>query len=384
MKRIVVAIYTHPELYPPALNAIDELSEAFEKVIVLCRNLNRSTWKYPVQAQLVTSGKYISVRDAEAKSITWKFASFIRFTRDLYKILKKEKPEWIMCNDPISLMAFRMGRSLNEFQTKLWYHSHDVAEISRMRRFSVGYFAVKSEIKYFDNIDLFTLPAESRLGYFPMNRLKGQWLIVPNFPSKKRNQEIHTSSWKPGMDLKMIYQGRVSNEHGLEEILDVIRSIPSLHLTIIGPGDERYIRSIKDKISTLGIKDRVGISGPVAYEQLFQITQNHHIGLAVNKPMNILYSTAAQASNKIYEYAASGLPVLYYKNEHYMQWLGSFTWAFPTDLSEKDLLSVIQNIERDYQIISENAIADFRNRLNYSAAFERVISILSGKTSDNQ
>ena len=336
-----------------------------------------------IQAQLVTSGKYISVRDAEAKSIAWKFVSFIRYTRDLYKILKKEKPEWIMCNDPISLMAFRMSRSLHEFQTKLWYHSHDVAEISRMRRFSVGYFAVKSEIKYFDNIDLFTLPAESRLDYFPMNRLKGQWLIVPNFPSKKRNQENHTGSWKPGMDLKMIYQGRVSNEHGLEEILDFVRSAPSLHLTIIGPGDEGYIRSLKDKISTLGIEDRVGISGPVAYEQLLQITQKHHIGLAVNKPVNILYSTAAQASNKIYEYAASGLPVLYYKNEHYMQYLGSFTWAFPTDLSEKDLLSVIQNIERDYQIISENAIADFRNRLNYSAAFERVISILSGKTSDN-
>jgi glycosyltransferase involved in cell wall biosynthesis len=224
---------------------------------------------------------------------------------------------------------------------------------------------------------------ESRLGYFPMNRLKGRWLIVPNFPSKKRYPENNNNCWKSGMDLKMIYQGRVSNEHGLEEMLEFVGMFKDIQLTIIGPGDENYIQSLRNKISTLGINDRAGFSTPVAYEELRQITQKHHIGLAVNKPVNILYSTAAQASNKIYEYAASGLPVLYYKNEHYMQYLGAYTWAFPTDLSEENLKSITREIKENYQLISENAIADFRNRLNFGVAFKPVISILLGKASDN-
>jgi hypothetical protein len=383
MKRIVVTIYTDPELYPPVLNAIDELSEVFEKVIVLSRKLTRGTWAYPNQVQVLTSGGFIDVKDAEKKSVAWKFKSFLRFTRDLFKTLKKQKPEWIMCNDPISLMSFRMTKHFLHFPVKLWYHSHDVAEINRMRSYSVGYFAVKSEKKHFDEIDLFTLPSESRLSYFPVDRLNGSWLIVPNFPSKRRNPVNPINNWKPGTDLKMIYQGRISNEHGLEEILDFIKQTSGILLTIIGPGDENYIEILKDKISSLGIGNKLEIAGPVAYGELRQITQKHHIGLAVNKPLNILYSTAAQASNKIYEYAASGLPVLYFKNEHYMQFLGSFSWAFPTDLTGGSLSSIIQKIKGEYQIISDNAIADFQNRLNFGAAFKPVISILSEKASDN-
>jgi hypothetical protein len=378
MNRIVVAIYTHPELYPPVLNTIDELAESFQKVIVISRNLVPAKWKYPERTQILTSGKYISVRDSEQKSMGWKFGSYLLFTKELHKILRKERPEWIMCNDPISLMSFRMIRGLIGIPAKLWYHSHDVAEPDKMRTYSVGYFAVKSERTYFNRIDLFTLPAESRLRYFPMDRLKGNWIIVPNFPSKKRNTGNHPVDWHSGIDLKLIYQGRISNEHGLEEILEFMRSTPDIKLTIIGPGNADYIRSLKDKISTLLLADRVEIVKPVSYSELMEITQKHHIGLAVNKPLNILYSTAAQASNKIYEYAALGLPILYFKNEHYMEYLGKFNWAFPTDLSAQNLSSIIQEIRVKYQMLSNNAIADFLNELNFNTAFKPVITILLG------
>jgi hypothetical protein len=380
MNAIVVAIYTHPELYPPVLNTIDELAELFQKVIVISRNLAPANWKYPERVQIRTSGRYISVRDSEQKSPGWKFGSYFMFTRELYRALRKERPEWIMCNDPFSLMSFRMIRRLIGFPVKLWYHSHDVTEPDKMRTYSIGYFAVKSEKAYFDRVNLFTLPAESRLRYFPVDRLKGKWLIVPNFPSKKRNTENHPIEWYSGMDLKLIYQGRISNEHGLEEILAFMRVTPDIRLTVIGPGNEDYIQLLKDKIMVLQLADRVEIVKPVAYNELMEITRKHHIGLAINKPLNILYSTAAQASNKIYEYAAAGLPILYFKNQHYQEYLGKFKWAFPTDLSEQNLSHILQEIRSKYQTLSENAKADFQNSLNFGAAFRPVLSILSENT----
>ncbi len=273
MPSMVVAIYTHPELYPPVLNSIDELSIVFDKVIVVSRNLSQNYWVYPENVKFSASGEYVPVSESERKSTRWKFISFIKFTRHLHKTLKMERPLWVMCNDPISLMAFRLVRPMLKSPIQLWYHSHDVAEIGMMRKFSVGYFSVKSERKYFNQIDLFTLPAESRLSYFPVDQLKGQWLVVPNFPSKIRIFKKDSFNLNPDRELKLIYQGRISNEHGLEEAFDFISSMPVLKMTIIGPGDDKYIQILKDKIESLQIADRVVITEPVPYAELSGITK---------------------------------------------------------------------------------------------------------------
>ncbi len=97
--------------------------------------------------------------------------------------------------------------------------------------------------------------------------------------------------------------------------------------------------------------------------------------------MNTLYSTAAQASNKIYEYAASGLPVIYFQNEHYSRYLGTFKWAFPTNLTEQSLSEVIMEIQSDYGKVSEHALDDFQNKLYFGIGFRPVLSVLFQKVS---
>ncbi len=281
-----------------------------------------------------------------------------------------------MCNDPISLFSFRMIRPFLGYKIKLWYHSHDVAELSSMRTYSVGYFAVKSEQKYFRRIDLFTLPSEARLKYYPMDKYKGKWLIVPNYPSLQRMSRQRTGDSKSDGQVKLIYQGRISDEHGLEEMIDFIKSDSSLMLTIIGPGNDDYIRKLKNKVAELGITQQVAILDPVPYGKLQEITLTHQVGLAINKPVNTLYSTAVMASNKIYEYAAAGLPILYYRDPHYMDVLSRYPWAFPTDLSNPDLSLIISEIKVNFNELSRKAMEDFHNKLNFTVVFEPVRSWL--------
>ncbi len=381
---IAVAIYTHAELYPPLLNAIDELSDVFRTVLVVSRNVKESHWKYPAAVEYLASGQFISIRDSEQRSLSWKLRSFVQFTFDFYKNLKRGKPTWVMCNDAITLMAIRIIRPLLGFKIKLWYHNHDVVELKKLRSFSVGYFAQKLEGKYFRMIDLFTLPAEARLKYFPIAKLKGRWMIVPNYPSLRRMDHLIGAHWDTMLNLKLIYQGQVSDEHGLEEIIDHIKTDSRLKLTVIGPGEEVYIQSLKRKADELGVGDQVAILNPVSYAALGEITLNHQVGLAVNKPVNILYQTAALASNKIYEYAAGGLPVLYYGNEHYTESLGKFSWAFPTDLSAINLSDTLQIIREKYDSLSQAAYLDFKNKLNFGINFTQVLHFLKGQSGLNK
>lgn len=375
-RHIAVVIYTHPELYPPLLNAIDELADIFDRVSVLSRNLKPKDWQYPPLVQIFTSGKLIAVKDSEKKSYIWKVISFLKFTYQLFHILKRDQPEWVMCNDPISLLAFRLVRPFTRRKIRLWYQNHDVAELNGVRTFSIGYFAIRSESRTFRNIELFTLPSESRLKYFPLDGWRGKYFVVPNYPSKRRMQTgVHTESPTGGI-LKLIYQGRISNEHGLEEIIQYLHIDKKLLLTIIGPGEKEYISSLRDLIKELDVEDRVRLLEPVDYRNLWKITGTHDVGLAINKPLNIIYSTGAQSSNKIYEYAALGLPILYYNDPHYKEYLNRYSWAFQTDLSATALQSIFTNIKANYSQLSKEATSDFENNLNFGCAFKPVYLFL--------
>jgi glycosyltransferase involved in cell wall biosynthesis len=376
-RNITIAIYSHPGFYPPLLNAIDELATTFTTVQVISRNLNAGHWRYPEEVKSFTSGAFKLIQDSEEAPTWWKIFSFLRFAMAFYKILRREKQQWVMCNDPIALFSMRLIRPFLRYPVRLWYHSHDISEPDGMRKFSIGYFAVRSEKKYFNRIELFTLPSESRVAYYPMSRLKGSWKVVPNYPPVRPSCPGPAVGWKEGTDLKLLYQGRLSDEHGLEEIIEFVKSDPSLRLTLVGPGSKSYIRMLESKIAHTGAEDRISVLKPVSYADLLKITLDHHVGLAVNKPVNALYSTAATASNKIYEYAACGLPIIYFHDEHYIQALKEYRWAFPTNLSFASLYGILQSIRNDYQSLSAAAWSDFRHKLNFTFVFQPVLAYLS-------
>ncbi len=376
---VTVAIYTHPELFPPVLNALDELSNLFSRITVVTRNLTKSHWTYPQAVEIVNSGEFKPIRDSEKETTFWKIKSFMRFTRDFRRTLRNEKPGWVMCNDPISLFSFRLIRPLLGFPVRLWYHNHDVVEMEGLRKYSVGYFAVKSEKSYFRHIELFTFPAEDRLTYFPMQLFRGKMIVVPNYPSIRRMKIDLAPIRNPDAGLKLLYQGHVGEGHGLKEIIDFVKTDPGISLTIVGPGNEDYITARRHQVRELGIGDRVVVLDAVPYSELSKITRAQHVGLAIHEPINILFRTAALASNKIYEYAAAGLPVLYYGDEHYIKYLGKYSWCFPTRLSADELSAILQNIKGNYRELSRAAESDFRERLNFASVFRPVISYLKEK-----
>ncbi len=369
---ILMLIYSHPEYYPPTLNAIDQLSEIADSIIVITRNNKFPSWDYPANVEIHASGDFVSIRESESESTWWKMRSFLRFTRLALRMCRQYKPEWVVAYDSIPLLAARILKWFSKTPFKLWYHNHDVSEVGAMRKFSIGWFATRSEHAFFNQIDLFTLPSRERTDSFDLNNFKGSLFIIPNYPSIRRYDMADANHDLAPASLKLLFQGFIGGGHGLEEVIDYVSHNEKVSFTIIGPGDREYVNQLKELVVRLNLRRKVFIRDAVPYQLLIDITQLHHLGLAIHKPVNIQYSTAALASNKIYEYAACGLPVLYFDDEHYKAYLSRFPWAFANDLSYEKLEEQCNFIWEHYEEISSAAAKDFREVLNFERVFSPV------------
>ncbi len=375
--KIVASVYSHPDYYPPTLNSIEILARQATYIEIISRNVKQDQIIFPKNVVLKKSGNFMPIRDTECASYLRKIMSFLNFSSQLYKSLSHNSPEWLIVYDPIPLLAFKLIQPFLRKKPKLWYHNHDIIEAIRVKKYSISWFALRVEQKAFDSIDLFTFPSEERKSFFPMHRLKGKAIFLPNYPLKKqiRTTTLHT----PVKKLNLIYQGNIGEGHGLIEIIHFVKNhqLPiDLCLTLIGNCDEKFKLEILETINHFNLQDKVQLMPPVPYSELKTITESHNVGLAIHQPVNIAFKTAATSSNKIYEYVACGIPVLLADTIAYREKLQHNEWAFFTDLSEKSLTVNFVSILNNYQAISKAARLDFETKLNFEHYFSQVLTIL--------
>lgn len=375
---LVAGIYYHPEAYPPTLNAIGRLSALFEKIHIVFRPHLRGTWKYPPNVTEIPSGKHISSTDQERSSLPRKIGFFLRFTFDLWRECTKVRPSVILLYDSFALYAYRLIRVFLRFDHILWYHNHDVAELTGTRRYSIGWFACRNEQRMFGAIDLFTLPTADRLRFFPMDKFRGASFIIPNYPSV----EFYRAFYRPDKrldEIKLIFQGRIGEGHGLEEIIPLLAKPLAgrpLRLVLKGYCDETYSRKLMDIAEVHGVRDRIDRFGFTPYQEVPLVSSSCHIGIGIFSGMETMHVTLGTASNKLYEYAAVGLPVIYLDLEHFSRHLGKYPWAFKVELDTASIGETITAIIGDYPRLSAEAHESFLQELNFEKDFKAVEEFL--------
>lgn len=374
--KFLVAVYSHPEYYPPTLNALDCLSrnESIEEISIVFRNVKQTEKTYDIKISLKTSGKFKTIRDSQHASYLWKIISFLKFTFKLVNEIKRIKPNYLIIYDPIPLFSYRIIKPFINKEPKLWYHNHDIIEKDTVTKYSISWFAQRSEQSFFNQIDIFTLPSEDRRSFFPVDQLKWAYFFLPNYPSL-RNIPIPTKSIQ-GKKLKLIYQGNIGEGHGLKELIKYIHTQNNtfkLTLNIIGIADNEYKSSLLNLINEYKLSDKIKIVPALPYHQLREFTKMHDVGIAILQPINTAFKTAATSSNKIYEYISCGLPVILYDSSAYKNILNHRNWAFFTDLSNQSFEQIFHNIINNYQNLSKNAYNDFEKELNFENYFEPIL-----------
>jgi len=155
---IVVGIYYDPEFYPPTINAIVNLSETCDELVVITRNHAKLDYPYPGNVRMIKTGKFLSVIESEQQNLLSKIISFIKFSLTLFNSARKKNTELMVLYDSIPLFSYFTFRKLLHSQKKIWYHNHDIPATHPIRKFSVSWFAAKYEKKAMESIQYFSLP----------------------------------------------------------------------------------------------------------------------------------------------------------------------------------------------------------------------------------
>lgn len=375
---ILIGIYSHPEIFPPTLNAVMELSKFYTLISFVFRNNLAGNWNYPKNIKLVSSGSYISVKDQMQTNLLYKFYYFFCFLISFFRQALLIKPSTILVYDPVALYAYSILRPILLFKHIIWYHNHDVFLKGEHSKISLMGLSIHAEKKSFKYLDIFSLPSLDRKKYFPLKSYTGKFFFIPNYPSLEFYNKFYSAKTIDS-EIRLIYQGQISENHGLEEIINMLDSDiynKRLKLCLKGYCSENYKEKLLKLAAIKNVSDKIEIIGVTPYHEVPLIGSRCHIGLAIFKGQDIMNSTLGTSSNKIYEYAALGLPVLLFDNEHFRLHLEKKEWAYFTDCSQSSLKKNIEDILNNYPIISKSAHYDFNHEFNYENQFRNVLDFL--------
>jgi hypothetical protein len=125
------------------------------------------------------------------------------------------------------------------------------------------------------------------------------------------------------------------------------------------------------------VLDKISFYGVTPYSEVPKLSSLCHIGIGIHAKNDIMNVTLGTASNKLYEYAAVGLPILYYNKEYFTKYLSKYKWAIATELTPEAILASIEKIVSTYEAMSEAAYSDFISELNYEFFFKPLHEHLS-------
>lgn len=370
-KKLVLSILINPiNFYPPTLNALVCLKNAGFNVLSYSTDTLESL---NLLSELNIDFKVVQRPTIFSSKING-FIHILLMTLKIGVSIIRKKPEVILMYDDLGLIPIYFLKFLVPKSSKLWYHNHDIIEKETLK-FSLAGVAQIAQKSLFAKLDVFTIPSIERLQFFPMHNFKGTFLFLPNYPGKWLYNRFEVPYFDNSINIKLIYQGRISEGHGLLELIDLIKERKDVTMSIIGLGEPTYVSNLSKIIESKKLSQHVIILNPVeSYIQLPSITSQCHIGIAINVPRSIHYETAGTASNKIYEYAALGLPIIYYDHPQYNKYLEKYEWTFKTDLSLNSLGNGINQIKSNFDKASKSAKSDFMNHLNYENNFKKVIA----------
>ncbi|MCP9751928.1 glycosyltransferase [Ferruginibacter sp. HRS2-29] len=376
MRRIVVAIYIDPDFYPPTINAILNFAELYDEVVVVTRNHSLSDFNYPSNVVLKKIGKFMSVRESAEVSTFQKFSSFYRFTKTLVSACRQKGTEMLVLYDPFPLFSYFVSRKFLSKKIKVWYHNHDMPDMTRLSRFTLGGMAGRYEKNAMRHIDYFSLPSPDRTRFYPGLKPGLDAFIIPNYPSLKVYTAQNLSIKKQGDDLRIIFQGFIGKGHALEEIVDLLNDQikgKQLKLILKGSVKKEYVEQLNAQAESKDVSQQVEWVGIGPYAELPKLTASCHMGIGVHMNTDNVSKTLGTASNKIYEYAACGLPVILYDSEQFTKYLQKYPWAFFTDGTRESLKNILIQIADNYDVYSEAARESFAGQLNFEYVFLPVL-----------
>jgi len=377
---ILMVLYANPDYYPPTFNAVGILSKHFD-IRIVCRKMDPEFRRWPANVAIERLGAYASAANKQNQSTGAKLREFAMFAGAVHERIRTNRPRLIYAYDAHALSAVMWH--LRKSAAPIIFHAHEVADPDRFRITSPGSWIVKFALRSINSAALTVFP-DKRRAQAMLKRAQDsrEPMIVPNYPARNFASEIDVERLvdRRFAERRAIYIGPVAPDNGhLEAALAIRRVDPPATLDFVGwASPSTFVSQVRaaggDHVSTTGWLSE--------YEKTKRL-ESASLGLCLYKPVSVNWEHCATASNKIFEYAACGLPVVVPDRADFREALGREQWIEFADVNVPDSIAaaITKTLANRSRYISSSRAARrrFERALNYEIAFapllEKILEI---------
>ncbi len=375
--RLLITIYANPDYYPPTVYAVRILSCYF-RIHILCRNMDKPVQEWPADVTIERFGKYASPREKEAASARAKLIEYAKFSARTRALIKQMQPAIVYSYDPHAFVASMVGRAGGR-STPLIFHLHELPETASLSWTSLQTWVVKAALTGTKSADAVVFPEKYRARHWLMTAGDSRApIIVPNCPD--RNYFTGPADWNETIAMRyrvreVVYVGSVGADNGhLEALRAIAMADGGIGLRVIGSFPPDFETSFSALARELGVAERISLDGWMAHDEVPAHASRASVGLSLYKPVTKSLEYMGSASNKLFEYAAMGLPVVVPDRESYRDFLGDADWVTYADIEDPEsiaraITSIFADRER-YVAMSRAARRAFEEQYNYERVFE--------------
>jgi glycosyltransferase involved in cell wall biosynthesis len=375
--KLGIVIYFNPDYYPPTVNAVHLLSAHFD-VVLIGRNYDPPDGEYPANVTVHRLGKYTSIQArmrAAPLAKFWEYLNFVVQTRWLLRDVSA-----IYAYDAFAYTAVYLCRLSLDRSIPLIYQNHELEE-HLAGIFSLSGWVQRAERNWIHQAKLVVFPDPDRAIFFQkVTKLKQQPLIVPNFPRLSFCTpyedwlSIIIHRWE---SISLFYRGSISDTSAMKEIINAGAILKTFYnnfsIEFVGFLTDRDRQELQLALDRWEMNDYFTYLGVLPYQDVRYPTLSATIGFALYKNTSFDRVACAAACNKIYEYAACGLPVIVSDFPTYRAFLGDEAWVrFANPEDPNSIALAIQDLLTDFDRYPEICLAArqaFEEKFNYESVF---------------
>ncbi len=133
-------------------------------------------------------------------------------------------------------------------------------------------------------------------------------IVVRNVPEHVLQNPQPPEGLRAGQLPLAVYVGLIAPGRGLEQAIQALARVPELRLRLMGRAAGDYRQKLLDLAAEHGVTDRLEYRDPVPSNAVIDTISGADFGLVLIQPVCLSYELSLP--NKLFEYAAAGLPVL--------------------------------------------------------------------------
>lgn len=388
---LLVVYYANPDYFPPTRNAVSILSRYFN-VTLVCRNVGRSFARWPRDVAIERVGSGGSEDHKHHSNPIDKFLEFRNFMAAVRAAVARIRPALVYAYESHAFCA-ALSATRRIRTSPIIFQLHELPEFDALPWHSLQTWVIRHALRETRSASLVVFPEGNR-GKFWMRAARDQRrpLIVPNCTAPEftpDGYDVAALVERRWAGRKALYIGALGEQNGSGEAVQSLAYLPTnVSLQMVGNGSAEYRRTLLRVAAESGAQARLSIGEFVEHGRLTELANDATLGLALYKPTTLNWEFSSSATNKVFEYAALGLPVVAPDRPNYREFFADETWityANPADPHSiaRAIEFVLADRER-YVRISTAARHAFEEKFNYERVFqpalERVLELANVST----